>query len=261
MKFYVGTSGWHYSWNPDGLDWYLENSGLNSIEVNMTFYRFPFPNQVKAWAKKTENLEDFRWSIKVNRLITHVFKFSERAFQTWEKFENLFEPLRERIDFFLFQLPPVLTPKSADRIEAFYKKTKLGEKFALEWRNISWFEKCWVKWAENLGLTLVSIDAPDFENFPREIYCTDGIVYLRMHGRTAWYSHYYANKELEEIKEKILRIKAEKVYIYFNNNHSMLENAKRMFSLLKNKEMEESKTEKLKSKIVSNLKRFVTSKI
>jgi uncharacterized protein YecE (DUF72 family) len=82
-----------------------------------------------------------------------------------------------------------------------------------------------------------------------------------MHGRTAWYSHYYTNEELEEIKEKILKTKAEKTYIFFNNDHSMLENAKRMFSLLKNKEMEESKTEKLKSKIVSNLKRFVTSKI
>jgi uncharacterized protein YecE (DUF72 family) len=198
--------------------------------------------------------------VKVNRLVTHVFKFSEKAFLTWKKFEKIFEPLRERIDFFLFQLPPILIPKSAERIEAFYKKTKLEEKFALEWRNLSWFEKTWVKWAENLGLTLVSIDAPDFEKFPREIYCTSRIVYLRMHGRTAWYSHYYTNKELEEIKGKILKTKAEKVYIYFNNDE-MFDNAKRMFSLLKNEKVEENKIEKLKSKMISSLKRFVTSKI
>jgi uncharacterized protein YecE (DUF72 family) len=226
----------------------------------MTFHRFPFPNQVKAWAKKTENLKDFRWSVKVNRLVTHVFKFSEKAFLKWKKFEKIFEPLRERIDFFLLQLPSILTPKSAERIEAFYKRTKLEEKLALEWRNLSWFEKTWVKWAENLGLTLVSIDAQDFEKFPREIYCTSRIAYLRMHGRTAWYSHYYTNKELEEIKGKILKTKAEKVYIYFNNDE-MFDNAKRMFSLLKNEKVEENKIEKLKSKMISSLKRFVTSKI
>ncbi|MEO0226027.1 MAG: DUF72 domain-containing protein, partial [candidate division WOR-3 bacterium] len=53
MKIHVGTSGWYYEWNQDRtLDWYITNSGLNSIELNASFYRFPFPNQVKAWAKK-----------------------------------------------------------------------------------------------------------------------------------------------------------------------------------------------------------------
>jgi uncharacterized protein YecE (DUF72 family) len=81
-----------------------------------------------------------------------------------------------------------------------------------------------------------------------------------MHGRIAWYSHYYTNKELEEIKEKILRTKAEKVYIFFNNDE-MFENARRMFSLLKSEEVKENKAEKLKSKMISNLKRFATTRI
>jgi len=259
MEVYVGTSGWQYDWNEgQSFDWYLENSGLNSIELNASFYRFPFPNQVKAWAKKTEKLKDFRWSIKVNRLVTHVFKLSEKAFRTWKKFEKLFEPLEEKIDFFLFQLPPILTSKSAERIEAFYKKTKLEEKFALEWRNLSWFEKTWVNWAKNLGLTLVSVDAPDFERFPREIYCTNGIVYLRMHGRTAWYSHYYTISELKEIKEKILSVKPSKVYVYFNNDHNMLLNAQQMFSLFRNENVREDNMRRLKSNIISNLKKFVS---
>ncbi len=53
MKFYVGTSGWAYKWNKGGnLEWYLENSGLNAVELNASFYRFPFPNQIKGWVKK-----------------------------------------------------------------------------------------------------------------------------------------------------------------------------------------------------------------
>lgn len=232
MKIYVGTSGWMYSWNPDGFDWFIKNSGLNAIELNASFYRFPFPNQVKSWKRKTEQFNpSLRWSIKVNRLITHVFKFSERALSTWKKFENLFKPLSEHVDFFLFQLPPSLTSKFALKLERFIKKVKLNEKFALEVRNISWFDGKWIEWASELGVTWVSIDAPYFTNFPREIYCTGSSIYLRMHGRDDWYSHYYEDEELEEIKEKILKVKAKKAYVYFNNNTNMLRNARLLLSL------------------------------
>ena len=231
MKFYVGTSGWIYSWNLGGsFDWYLANSGLNSAELNASFYRFPFRNQVLSWVKKTPR--EFRWAIKVNRFVTHVFKLSDRAYQTWMKFRNLFEPLDDKIDFYLFQLPPFLEPseKYVQRIEKFISKCKLGGRFALEWRNINWFSNKWVKWAENLGITLVSIDSPDF---PREIYATNKIVYLRMHGRTAWYSHYYTDEELKEVVEKILEVKPQKIYVFFNNDTNMLRNAQAMLKILK----------------------------
>ncbi len=148
------------------------------------------------------------------------------------KFRNLFEPLDDKIDFYLFQLPPSLEPseKYVQRIEKFILKCELGERFALEWRNINWFLDKWVKWAENLGITLVSIDSPDF---PREIYATNNIVYLRMHGRTAWYSHYYTDEELKEVVEKILKVKPEKIYVFFNNNTNMLRNAQTMLKILK----------------------------
>lgn len=120
MEFFVGTSGWYYSWNEDrNLDWFVSNSGLSAVELNMSFYRFPFPNMVKSWAKKGESL---RWSIKVNRLITHRLKFSDRAFQSWKKFRNLLMPLEPNIDFYLFQLPPFTTPKFSSLIEDFIKK-------------------------------------------------------------------------------------------------------------------------------------------
>lgn len=104
MKVFVGTSGWLYDWNEDGtLDWYVENSGLNAVELNASFYRFPFQNQVKSWKRKSKSL---RWAIKVHRSITHLRKFGERAYDIWDKFKNLFNPLEDLIDFYLFQLPP-----------------------------------------------------------------------------------------------------------------------------------------------------------
>ena len=63
MKFFVGTSGWMYDWNEESsLDWYVKNSRLNAIELNASFYRFPFPNQVKHWAVAGKSLS---WAVKV----------------------------------------------------------------------------------------------------------------------------------------------------------------------------------------------------
>jgi uncharacterized protein YecE (DUF72 family) len=234
MKVHVGTSGWYYNWNPDlTFDWYLKNSKLNSIELNASFYRYPYPNQVKSWFTKTNNLRpDLRWSVKINRLITHVYKFNETAWQRWKSFERLFKPLDKLIDFYLFQLPPSTKPSSADKIAKFCKKTELKEKFALEWRNIEWFKEEWIEWTKKLRLTLVSVDAPDL---PRDVFNTSGNVYLRMHGRTAWYSHNYTNEELKEVVGKILKVKPRKIYVYFNNDHSMVPNARKTLNLLKSK--------------------------
>jgi uncharacterized protein YecE (DUF72 family) len=227
MQAFVGTSGWMYSWNRENtLDWYLENSHLNSVELNASYYRFPFPNQVKSWATKGAKL---RWSIKVNRLITHLYKFGDKGFSSWQRFSELFKPLDANIDSYLFQLPPFVKPSIAPKLEEFIKKTKLATRFALEVRNIAWFEEKWNNWAKSLGVTWVSMDSPDF---PLEVYKTSGVVYERIHGRRSWYSHNYSDKELEEIRRKILNVKPEKVYVYFNNDTHMLGNAQKMLKLL-----------------------------
>jgi uncharacterized protein YecE (DUF72 family) len=227
MQIFVGTSGWSYSWNEGGnFDWFVQNSNLNAIELNASFYRFPFPSHIKSWSKKGKNL---RWAIKVNKIITHVFKFSEKAYDTWIKFKNLFKELDDIIDFYLFQTPPNFSDKNKDKIEKFIEFTNLKERFALEVREDSWFKKENYKWAKNLNITWVSMDSP---SFPRDIINLNGIVYLRMHGRTDWYSHYYYDEELREVAEKIFKTEPLKVYVFFNNDHAMLENAQRMKRIL-----------------------------
>jgi len=227
MKIFVGTSGWFYEWNKElSLDWYIENSELNAIELNASFYRFPFLNQIRSWAKKGKNL---RWVIKVNRLITHQYKFSDNGLSVGQRFFNLFSAMEDLIDYYLFQLPPNLSDKVQEKITQFINRININKKFALELRNGTWFNDKTIKWAESLNITLVSIDAPDF---PRTIFNTAKNVYLRMHGRTDWYSHNYTKEELKEVAEKILMVHAEKVYVFFNNNHNMLKNAQDMIKIL-----------------------------
>jgi len=227
MKAFVGTSGWAYGWNEGGnFQWFVENSGLNAVEINASFYRFPFPSQVKGWAKRTKEI---RWSVKVNRFITHVFKFGERAKHTWKRFEGIFSPLRKNIDFYLFQLPPSATPDMAEKIARFAKFTKLGERFALEVRNEKWFSQKNLEWAKKNKITWVSIDAPEFS---REIFKTKDFVYLRMHGRESWYSYNYSKEELKEVAERIKKANPKAAYVFFNNNHDMLNNAREMKRIL-----------------------------
>lgn len=226
---FVGTSGWLYDWNVGGnFDWYLKFSGLNIVELNMSFYRFPFRNQINSWVKKNKGM---RWIIKVHRSITHYRKLSRESYNVWFKFRELFKPLDSKIDFYLFQLPPnyVKNSKNIDKLKKFSKMAKLNSKFSVEFRHKSWFNEDTIRLCRNLGLTAVSIDSP----MGKWIIKSDDTIYLRMHGRGVWYAYDYSVKELKEIADELYKLNPQKVYVLFNNNHWMLNNARTMLKLLR----------------------------
>jgi len=230
LEVYVGTSGWVYDWNVDGsFDWYLKNSGLNAVELNASFYRFPFRNQVVGWAKKTSS-KPIRWAVKVHRSITHVHRLKEDALSIWIKFYELFKPLDRYIDFFLFQLPPTFrfSEENLNRIKVFAESTGLGTRMAIEFRDSSWFRSETIEFLKGLRVTVVSIDAP----IGRWIATSNDIIYLRLHGSTEWYAYEYSDEELLDIARSALKLKPKKVYVFFNNDHWMLENARRMLQIL-----------------------------
>jgi uncharacterized protein YecE (DUF72 family) len=224
MKIFVGTSGWSYDWNPDGFDWYIKNSRLNSVELNASFYRFPFRNQIKSWNKKGNII----WSIKVNKTITHLYKLSEKSYNIWEKFYNLFNEMENKIRFYLFQMPPNF--KKLENIEKFLDKYRINNKFAIEFRNKDLLNKNIEKWAKELDITLVSIDSP----LGKYIFNSNGIIYIRFHGREDWYLYEYSEEELEEIAKEIIDLNPEEIYVYFNNDHDMLNNARKFLEILNN---------------------------
>ncbi|VVB59142.1 Uncharacterised protein [uncultured archaeon] len=221
---YVGTSGWSYDWNTgSSLDWYITESRLNAIELNMSFYRFPYPNIIKSWATKGTPLT---WVVKVHRSITHFQKLGKPAIESFQRFKKLFTPLEEMIHYYLFQLPPSFTDIAT--LEQFIEKTGT-EKLAIEFRHPTLFTNELIEWGKKHGILLVSIDAP---RLPQAIM-SQNVVYERIHGRTEWYSHNYTEKELKEIKKRILTNNPKTVYVFFNNNHAMLQNAMRMNNLFK----------------------------
>jgi uncharacterized protein YecE (DUF72 family) len=222
--FFVGTSGWAYNWNlGNSLDWYVKESGQNAIELNMSYYRFPFPNMVNSWAKKGKSLA---WIIKVHRSITHFGKLNKDTYPVFDRFKKLFSPLEEKIHYYLFQLPPKFT--NIDTVEKFIEECG-NEKIAVEFRNVSMFNDEIIKWGKKQKILLVSVDAP---KLPTTIM-SEKIIYERIHGKIIWYSYNYSKDELQDIKERIMSSNPKKVYVFFNNNHAMLENGRAMFNLLK----------------------------
>lgn len=212
---YIGTSGWVYDWNDGGnLEWYVKHSGLNAVELNMSFYRYPLLNQVKGWKKY-----NLVWSVKVNRYITHVKRLKD--VESWERFERVLMELNPR--FYLFQMPPTFkfNEENLMRVKKFEKL--VGDKMAIEFRDPEWY-----KHLSNLKCTVVSIDSP----IGTYIVNTSGTVYLRLHGKDEWYMYDYSEEELRDIAEMVVNLKPNDVFIFFNNDHWMLENARLMKKIL-----------------------------
>ncbi|MBA3763564.1 MAG: DUF72 domain-containing protein, partial [Chthoniobacterales bacterium] len=78
MQVHVGCSGWFY-WHWRGLfypdtkrtdTWFRHyTDNFRSVELNAPFYSWPKLATAKAWRRNAP--ENFRYSMKVNRLITH----------------------------------------------------------------------------------------------------------------------------------------------------------------------------------------------
>lgn len=227
MKAYIGTSGWNYShWR---LIFYPQEIPLNrwlefysdffdTVEINMTFYRFPNEKAIEKWKRAVP--EGFLFSIKGSRIITHVKKLKdvEEILKKFLKIVSLFE---NKLGPILFQLPPSFSFK-ADRLKNFCELLSSQDiikkgKFAVELRDKRWVNEEVFDILKTYNICLcfsdypgVKIDAP----------LTSFFSYIRRHGPTFLYSSLYTEKEIKadaRIIKDYLKNKIE-VFVYYNND-------------------------------------------
>jgi uncharacterized protein YecE (DUF72 family) len=224
--FLVGTSGYVYSWNKgktNKFDWYL-SQGFNSVEINGSFYRFPTENWTSIWKKSST--KGFKFSIKVNRAITHYTRLKgNKSVNLWRNFRKTLEPIRDRIAFWLFQMPSSFkfNDENIERLRMFETNANLDENAILEFRDASWWSRSSLKALEKLKISVCSIDAP---LLPTKIMNFNNIIYFRLHGSKSWYNYTYSEKELRNIITKLQKMPGSLKAIYLNNDHGMLPNAK-----------------------------------
>ncbi|WP_457639429.1 DUF72 domain-containing protein [Persephonella sp.] len=84
MKIFVGCSGFFYwDWKgrfyPEKLkpsEWFTYYAQVfNTVEINSTFYNFPKNSNLRRWYRQSP--ENFVFSIKANKEITHIKRFKD----------------------------------------------------------------------------------------------------------------------------------------------------------------------------------------
>src|SRR3954462_5366923 len=109
----IGTSGWHYaSWRgpffppelriKDQLRYYATQ--FSTAELNGVFYRTPTEDAVRGWRDHTP--DDFVFSWKASKFITHWKRLSVRSENSLALLESRLSILGNKADPILFQLPP-----------------------------------------------------------------------------------------------------------------------------------------------------------
>ena len=221
MIHHLGTSGWSYpGWRkifyPEGLatkDWlafYAEH--FSTIEINMTFYRYPKPEMFKVWLDKTPL--DFSFTLKANRQITHL-KRLKNVHHEVNFFYILAHSLREKLGCILFQLPPSIT-MDLPLLEDFLGALSPEYRNVIEFRDESWYSE---KVYEALRSHKVIFCAVSSAKVPHTVIETAETAYFRFHGLTGGYRYNYTDEELKEWASVIKTSGAKEAYIYFNNDY------------------------------------------
>lgn len=221
MTYLLGTSGWSYpEWKgkfyPEDLSqrkwlpFYAEH--FNTVEINMTFYRFPKPETLKGWLDKTPS--NFTFTLKANRQITHYKKLQDVKGDL-RYFYMLADSLQERLGCILFQLPPSLT-KNMDLLHDFLSHLSPNHKNVIEFRHESWFTEDVYSLLRTHKVIFCVVSSPEL---PDDTVETAETSYFRFHGRIGWYKYNYTDEELKDWAEAIKKTKSKERFIYFNNDY------------------------------------------
>jgi uncharacterized protein YecE (DUF72 family) len=236
--FHIGCSGYYYrQWKntfyPPGTpskDWLKYYSSIfNTVELNSSFYHIP---RLQSLQKQFENTPDnFKFSVKVHRSITHYKKLKDCKQQIKDFNELIQEGLAYKLGCLLFQFPPSFI-FSKEHLHLILNQIPEGSKNVIEFRHSSW----WCEEVRNAlrekSLTFCNVDYP---KLPGEIRDETKLFYLRLHGTPDLFKTSYEDKRLRYYSKHIPPKSAS--YVFFNNTFydAGWQNAKELIRLVKEK--------------------------
>ncbi|MEO8416302.1 MAG: DUF72 domain-containing protein [Ginsengibacter sp.] len=237
LKTYIGCAGFHYKeWKkvfyPEGLaqskwfQFYCEH--FNTLELNVTFYRFPTEKSLQKWYNSSP--ENFKFSVKVPRLITHYKKMTDCEKLLGDFYNSMQNGLQEKLGCVLFQLPPQLA-YSKEFLEKIIINANPAFKNVFEFRHKSWWNKVACQQLKKSNIIFSGISYP---NLPDDVIKINADLYYRLHGVPVLYKSSYTENFLEELFRDIQKQNVTDAWIYFNNTwgSAAIENAKFLQNIL-----------------------------
>lgn len=237
---HIGTSGWSYAkdWKDvfytsgrSMLQQYLHY--FDTTEINSTFYALPRPNFIKHLSFVDRSKF---FTAKIPKKITHDHRLdiTGEGRQVLNEYFELLQPIEDRVDVLLIQLPPWELSKMAD-LETFFTELKPPYRYAIEFRHESWLVPLIWRLLEQYGIAHVIVDEP---KLPIDLRVSTDFSYVRWHGQNEglWYNYRYSLNELEDWLPRLqqLRDTVDYTFGYFNNHFAGNAplNALQMLSLL-----------------------------
>lgn len=219
-KFHIGCSAfdndyWKGIFYPEGLPrnkrfaYYAQH--FNTYELNASFYRMPTVKSLKAWHDKVG--EDFLFSVKANRSITHYKKFNNCEAEIAEFYSVVREGLGKKLGCVLFQLPPSFA-YAEEKLSLILDSLDYSFENTIEFRHESWWRP---EVFEALATHKVAFCSVSYPKLPETIVVTTNTCYIRLHGRPKLFYSGYSEAELHDLFSAISSHQREKVFVYFNN--------------------------------------------
>ena len=220
MRYYIGTSGWHYDhWRDEfypkdmakskWLGFYSRH--FSTVELNNSFYHLPSEKAFINW--RDSSPPEFIFSVKVSRFITHIKRLRDTDEPT-ASFMARARLLEGKLGPVLYQLPQNLK-RDDQLLENFIQMLPNNACHVFEFRHTSWFDDKVFDLLRRYNISFCIYDMPDF-NTP--VIATSELAYIRFHGSHQLYGGCYSNNELEGWAEKITQLESRVVFAYFNND-------------------------------------------
>jgi uncharacterized protein YecE (DUF72 family) len=184
---------------------------FNTYEFNGSFYKFPTVRIFENWYNKTP--EDFIFSVKAPKEITHINKFTDCKELITAFYAICKTGLKEKLGCILFQFPPSYHFTS-ERLQQIIDNLDLDFKNVIEFRHQSWWnQEVWDAFSTN-NITFCSVSHPQL---PQTIFKEFSLIYIRLHGIPKMFYSSYSTEELLHIKNEIA---SKPAFVYFNNTAS-----------------------------------------